>query len=660
MTMRRRTTRSSSFTSAILTLALIGLIPALLGASSAMAGTTLGTLAGQVEIGSGDPTVWRQARSGEDLEPGDRVRTGSDGRAEIQMSAGTLRIHENSMLRLPDSATAEDRVELEQGYSLFDILRRMRSRFEVHTPTVVVSVKGTRFGVDVGEAVSEVAVYHGLVGVRDPAADEAIETLVREGFVAVGGGGIPFELDLAPTGDPWRDWSDPTQRPSAAIDRGRPSDEIDRIRNEVRRRTDSDVVREALRRRPELADRLERLDRRDRRNDEPSDPAGDGRAPGLVNGLPAALDPAERGPGRRNLLDRIGSEREPGRDLGGREAVGDRDGRAAGHDDAQVGGHGRRGHGHADRHPVARGEAALAERARDPARQPLQAAIGPALDLRVGAGPPQDRRLIGRGPEAALGHVQLGLGQPRRPLDAAGVGRGQAEDVLRPGAPEADPELLDHEPPVAGPVLHRPALEGVVPLEAQLAGEPGHVRLGRLVGVGAPGRQRAEAVGVPAVGQVGVEEGVDRERDLGREDELLEAAPAGVGRPLEGLDEGGRLGGPLGRQADALEDLGGRGLRRHRRDSLTLSRRRSWPSGKASSCRTAQGRPTRASSSAARTRTRGPSSSSRAGRVSSSSSRTRPSASTSPRRTSRRRSPGRSKAASAPGRAGRSLRPRNA
>jgi len=134
--------------------------------------------------------------------------------------------------------------------------------------------------------------------------------------VAVGGGGIPFELDLAPTGDPWRDWSDPTQRPSAAIDRGRPSDEIDRIRNEVRRRTDSDVVREALRRRPELADRLERLDRRDRRNDEPSDPAGDGRAPGLVNGLPAALDPAERGPGRRNLLDRIGSEREPGRDLG--------------------------------------------------------------------------------------------------------------------------------------------------------------------------------------------------------------------------------------------------------------------------------------------------------------------------------------------------------
>jgi len=320
MTMRRRTTRSSSFTSAILTLALIGLIPALLGASSAMAGTTLGTLAGQVEIGSGDPTVWRQARSGEDLEPGDRVRTGSDGRAEIQMSAGTLRIHENSMLRLPDSATAEDRVELEQGYSLFDILRRMRSRFEVHTPTVVVSVKGTRFGVDVGEAVSEVAVYHGLVGVRDPAADEAIETLVREGFVAVGGGGIPFELDLAPTGDPWRDWSDPTQRHSSRSERERPSDRVDRIRNEALRQTDADVIREALKRRPELADRLQR---RDDREDEGAGRDVGRRARGLVDGLPAAPDPANGGDGPSETLDRIGSdgigperERPRGRRLG--------------------------------------------------------------------------------------------------------------------------------------------------------------------------------------------------------------------------------------------------------------------------------------------------------------------------------------------------------
>lgn len=320
MSMRTTTRRpDDSFMARILTLAFIGLILASFGASSAIAETTLGSIVGQVEIGTGDPTTWREARIGEDLAPGDRVRTGSDGRAEVRMSAGTLRIHENSMLRLPGVDSAADRVELEEGYSLFNVLRRVRSRFEVHTPTVVVSVKGTVFGVGVGEAVSEVAVYRGLVGVRDPAADEAIETLVREGFVAVGGAGIPFELDVLPEGDPWRDWNDPAQRPSAAIERGRPSDAVDRVRSEVRRRTDADVIREAVKRRPELAERLERLERRqrlERRNDEASDPAGGDRAPGSVNGLPAAPDPAERGGGRRNVIDQIGSDREPGRELG--------------------------------------------------------------------------------------------------------------------------------------------------------------------------------------------------------------------------------------------------------------------------------------------------------------------------------------------------------
>jgi len=289
------------------------LMLALLGAGSAIAGTTLGAIVGEVEIGSGDPTIWRQARTGEELAPGDRVRTGSDGRAEVRLSAGALRIHENSMLRLPDSSTADDRVELEEGYSLFNVLRRMGSHFEVHTPTVVVSVKGTLFGVDVGEAVSEVAVYHGLVGVRDPAADEPIETLVRAGFMAVGGGGLPFEIDVSPGGEPWLDWSDPAPRRSGHSEHGRPSDAVDRIRDQALRRTDTDVIREALKRRPELADRLQRLDDRD---DGRNDAAVVKRVRKTVDALPAALDPSESDVDPSSPRDRTGSRRERDRRRG--------------------------------------------------------------------------------------------------------------------------------------------------------------------------------------------------------------------------------------------------------------------------------------------------------------------------------------------------------
>ena len=123
-------------------------------------------MSGTVEIGQGEPPDWRALRAGEPIAANDRVRTGADGRVEIATAAGTLRVHENSMLRLPSSTAAADRVDLERGHSLFDVLRRGGRRFEVHTPTVVVSVKGTRFGVDARGGVGEVAVYHGVVGVR--------------------------------------------------------------------------------------------------------------------------------------------------------------------------------------------------------------------------------------------------------------------------------------------------------------------------------------------------------------------------------------------------------------------------------------------------------------------------------------------------------------
>ena len=82
-------------------LAVAALTSALLAANLAWADAVLTQISGAVEVGRGEPAAWSPAKMGDVVASNDRVRTGADGRVEIKMDAGTLRIHENSMLRLP-------------------------------------------------------------------------------------------------------------------------------------------------------------------------------------------------------------------------------------------------------------------------------------------------------------------------------------------------------------------------------------------------------------------------------------------------------------------------------------------------------------------------------------------------------------------------------
>jgi hypothetical protein len=129
------------------------------------------------------------------------VRTGEDGRAEVIVAGSTLRVYPNSLLRLPDGSGPRE-VGLEKGSSLFDVLHNGEP-FEVRTPEVVVSVKGTRFGVALDGDAAAVSVYRGLVGVHGGDAG-APETLVHAGFAAFGAD--QFELSWHGSDDPWGAW----------------------------------------------------------------------------------------------------------------------------------------------------------------------------------------------------------------------------------------------------------------------------------------------------------------------------------------------------------------------------------------------------------------------------------------------------------------------
>ncbi len=187
----------------------------LLGAGPAQ-NPKLEIVIGTVVIGTGEPPAWRPAAEGDVLQPGDVVRTGADGRAELRVAAGMIRLYEDSTLRLPHAdSPGTDGVDLDEGASIFDILKRRSGRgFEVRTPEAVVMVKGTRFSVSVDAAGAAVSVFRGLVGVRGLAKGATREVLVHEGFTATGARSVPFTLDLIRTRtDSWEGWSKQQPRP---------------------------------------------------------------------------------------------------------------------------------------------------------------------------------------------------------------------------------------------------------------------------------------------------------------------------------------------------------------------------------------------------------------------------------------------------------------
>jgi hypothetical protein len=190
----------------------------LLAAGASAADPTLVRISGRVEVGRGTPPVWRAATAGEPLAPGDSVRTAAGARAELSLGDQRIvRVYEQSVLRVGTSVTptgAVRSVDLDEGQSIFDVMKKtVADEFEVITPEIVVSVKGTRFLVAAVPGDDYTAVFRGEVGL----AGESFEAIsVRPGMLGAHG-----ELFLTPFADPWAAWEAGASAPEPALDEGR-------------------------------------------------------------------------------------------------------------------------------------------------------------------------------------------------------------------------------------------------------------------------------------------------------------------------------------------------------------------------------------------------------------------------------------------------------
>lgn len=108
--------------------------------------------AGKVDVTMAGTNDWRAARTNQWLYPGDRVRTGHDSRATLQLSdRSTVRINELTVVEIrPPRPPARHRFRVGSG-ALFFLDREKPADVEFETPLTSGAIRGTEFFLSVSD-----------------------------------------------------------------------------------------------------------------------------------------------------------------------------------------------------------------------------------------------------------------------------------------------------------------------------------------------------------------------------------------------------------------------------------------------------------------------------------------------------------------------------
>jgi len=192
------TRRSAGGRAALLAASLLALLAAAAGRARADAeGAMLKPLAGVVEVSRGGPDQWEELAEVDQVSAPDHVRTGADGRAAVALIDG-------STIELgPDSHLSIERLEYEsaakRNIAVFRLKRGVarvaageryavaRSRFEIETPSAVISSQAAEYVVlyDEAEQFTDALVLQqqievvAAIGVIGPRTTVGVDEVVR-------------------------------------------------------------------------------------------------------------------------------------------------------------------------------------------------------------------------------------------------------------------------------------------------------------------------------------------------------------------------------------------------------------------------------------------------------------------------------------------------
>jgi len=99
----------------------------------------LSYIQGPVSTQRGDSGDWSAATLNTPIMPGDRVSTGADGRAELQLdSSNILRLAENTIIRITDLSPGSMQIEVAQGLASFSSFANSTAVAELDTSNLAI------------------------------------------------------------------------------------------------------------------------------------------------------------------------------------------------------------------------------------------------------------------------------------------------------------------------------------------------------------------------------------------------------------------------------------------------------------------------------------------------------------------------------------------
>lgn len=151
--------------------------------ASTSARAVASTVRGEVQVKTA--SGWEKLTPQSVLGPGQQIRTGADGFAEVSFLDGSrINLHANSSFQLVNENGELSNYELSLGHIKAKIERLAQRRFAVRTPTAIVGVRGTEFLLETTvEGASALVVLHGEVEFGP--AEKETRISVRQGERAI-------------------------------------------------------------------------------------------------------------------------------------------------------------------------------------------------------------------------------------------------------------------------------------------------------------------------------------------------------------------------------------------------------------------------------------------------------------------------------------------
>jgi Family of unknown function (DUF6600)/FecR protein len=163
---------------------------------------------GSVSTQRGDNGDWVPAVVNTPVAVGDRISTGADGRAEIQLDyADVLRLSSNTTAKIAQLNRNTVQVQVGQGLATYTVMKDAQAAPEIDTPNAALHPNGPgeyRVVVD-SNAESEITVRNGSADVTTPQGSTHVDA---GQLITIAGSDNPqYKMSTAPAEDAWDNWN---------------------------------------------------------------------------------------------------------------------------------------------------------------------------------------------------------------------------------------------------------------------------------------------------------------------------------------------------------------------------------------------------------------------------------------------------------------------